>query len=48
MNGLSTIRARRLAEIAALGGRWLLPWTCVLILSLTIALAAEQALASSS
>jgi hypothetical protein len=48
MNGLSTIRARRLAGTAALGGRWLLAWTCVLILLLTIALAAERALASSS
>ncbi len=48
MNGLSTIRARRLAGIAALGGRWLLAWTRVLILSLTIALAAERAFASSS
>ena len=48
MNGLSTIRARRLAAIAALGGRWVLAWTCVLILSLTIALAAERAFASSS
>ena len=48
MNGLFTIRARRLAGIAAFGGRSSLPLTCLLILSLTIASAAERALASSS
>jgi hypothetical protein len=34
----------RVAGIAARGGWWLLPWACVMVLSSTMATAAEQAL----
>jgi hypothetical protein len=41
------VRTPRLAVIAAHGGRWLAPWACVMVLSVTAAYAAYQALVTS-
>ena len=45
MGGLYALQlTQRVAGIAAHGGRWLLPWACVLVFSGTMANAAGQAL----
>ena len=46
MNWLHTIGTPRLPAIAH-GARWLLPWTCVLVLSATVASAADQGITGS-
>jgi hypothetical protein len=47
MHGRFTLRIQQLAVIAGRGGRWLLPWACVLVLSMIVAYIAGQALVAS-
>jgi hypothetical protein len=47
MNWLQTIRTRRLPAIAAHSALWAVPWTCVLVLSTTVASAADQGIVGS-
>jgi hypothetical protein len=47
MHGRFTLRMQLLAVIAGRGGRWLLPWACVLVLSMIVAQIAGQALVAS-
>ena len=48
MHGRFTLCIQQLAVIAGRGGRWLLPWACVLVLSMIVAYIAGQALVASS
>ena len=48
MHGRFTLCIQQLAVIAGRGGRWLLPWACVLVLSMIVAFIAGQALVASS
>jgi hypothetical protein len=48
MHGQFTLRIHQLAVIAGRAGRWLLPWACVLVLSMTVAYIAGQALVAVS
>ena len=45
--GDSCSALQQLAVIAGRGGRWLLPWACVLVLSMIVAYIAGQALVAS-
>ncbi len=47
MHGQFTVRIHQLAVIAGRAARWLLPWACVLVLSMTVAYIAGQALVAS-
>ena len=47
MNWLQTLRTRRLPAIAAHSALWALPWACVLVLSATVASAADQGIVGS-